>query len=230
MQIILASQSPSRASILRGAGVEPVLRPAHLDEASLIDSLGDAAPAEVVSQLAVAKAKKIAPDFPNDVVIGGDSMLLLDGQLQGKPHTIDATISRWEQQAGKTAELLTGHCVIWGDQMHVETSKTTVRFAQATMADIRAYAHTGEPLECAGAFTLEAIGGWFIDRIDGDPSSVIGLSLPVVRRALYSFGLSVSEFWAPRTDPRTTNDTTNAGNITTPTTQGSAPPLSPVTN
>lgn len=220
MQIILASQSPSRASILRGAGVEPVLRPAHVDEASLIDSLGDAAPAEVVSQLAVAKAKKIAPDFPNDVVIGGDSMLLLDGQLQGKPHTIDATISRWEQQAGKTAELLTGHCVIWGDQVHVETSKTTVRFAQATMADIRAYAHTGEPLECAGAFTLEAIGGWFIDRIDGDPSSVIGLSLPVVRRALYSFGLSVSEFWTPCTTKADTKETT----------ANSATPLASVAN
>ncbi|WP_313547360.1 nucleoside triphosphate pyrophosphatase [Corynebacterium sp.] len=220
MQIILASQSPSRASILRGAGVEPVLRPAHVDEASLIDSLGDAAPAEVVSQLAVAKAKKIAPDFPNDVVIGGDSMLLLDGQLQGKPHTIDATISRWEQQAGKTAELLTGHCVIWGDEMHVETSKTTVRFAQATLADIRAYAATQEPLECAGAFTLEAIGGWFIDRIEGDPSSVIGLSLPVVRRALYSFGLSVSEFW--------TSSTTKAD--TEANTADSAAPLAPVTN
>ena len=216
MQIILASQSPSRASILRGAGVEPVLRPAYVDEASLIDSLGDAAPAEVVSQLAVAKAKKIAPGFPNDVVIGGDSMLLLDGQLQGKPHTIDATISRWEQQAGKTAELLTGHCVIWGDQIHVETSKTTVRFAQATLADIRAYAATTEPLECAGAFTLEAIGGWFIDRIEGDPSSVIGLSLPVVRRALYSFGLSVSEFWTPSTTEANTAD--------------SATPLAPVTN
>jgi len=195
MQIILASQSPSRASILRGAGVEPILRPAHVDEAALIESLGDAAPAEIVSQLAVAKAQKIAPDFPDDVVIGGDSMLLLDGTLQGKPHTVEATIDRWEQQAGKTAELLTGHCVIWGDQVHVETSRTTVRFAQATMADIRAYANTGEPLACAGAFTLEAIGGWFIDRIEGDPSSVIGLSLPVVRRGLYSFGLSVSQFW-----------------------------------
>lgn len=99
MQIILASQSPSRASILRGAGVEPVLRPAHVNEASLIESLGDAAPAEVVSQLAMAKAQEIAPDFPNDIVIGGDSMLLLDGTLQGKPHTVDATVARWEQQA-----------------------------------------------------------------------------------------------------------------------------------
>ena len=195
MQIILASQSPSRASILRGAGVEPILRPAHVDEAALIESLGDAAPAEIVYQLAVAKAQKIAPDFPNDVVIGGDSMLLLDGELQGKPHTVEATIERWNAQAGKTAELLTGHCVRFGGREVVETSRTTVHFAAATEEDIRAYAATGEPLECAGAFTLEALGGWFIDRIEGDPSSVIGLSLPVVRRALYDFGLSVSQFW-----------------------------------
>ena len=99
-------------------------------------TLGDAAPAEVVSQLAMAKAQEIAPDFPNDIVIGGDSMLLLDGTLQGKPHTVDATVARWEQQAGKTAELLTGHCIIWGDQAHVETSRTTVRFANHP-ADIR---------------------------------------------------------------------------------------------
>ena len=216
MQIILASQSPSRASILRGAGVEPVLRPAHVDEAALLESLSGAVPTEVVSQLAVA-TQKIAPDFPNDVVIGGDSMLLLDGKLQGKPHTVEATIERWQQQAGKTAELLTGHCVILGDQIHIETSKTTVRFAQATLADIRAYANTGEPLECAGAFTLEAIGGWFIDRIEGDPSSVIGLSLPVVRRALYSFGHSVSEFWAANQD-------------SAETAPANADSLSPVTN
>ena len=77
----------------------------------------------------------------------------------------------------------------------METSRTKVFFASATERDIAAYAATGEPLECAGAFTLEALGGWFIDRIEGDPSSVIGLSLPVVRRALYSFDLHVSDFW-----------------------------------
>jgi maf-like protein len=119
----------------------------------------------------------------------------LDDHLQGKPHTIDATIERWHQQAGRTAQLLTGHCLIFGTQRHVETSTTTIRFAEASATDIEAYARSGEPLECAGAFTLEAMGGWFIDSIDGDPSSVIGLSLPVVRRALYSFGLNVSDFW-----------------------------------
>ena len=195
MRLILASQSPSRASILRGAGVEPVRKPADIDERALEAQLAGRSPADTVAKLATAKAEKVATQYPDEPVIGGDSMLLLDDHLQGKPHTIDATIERWHQQAGRTAQLLTGHCLIFGTQRHVETSTTTIRFAEASATDIEAYARSGEPLECAGAFTLEAMGGWFIDSIDGDPSSVIGLSLPVVRRALYSFGLNVSDFW-----------------------------------
>ena len=195
MRLILASQSPSRASILRGAGVEPVLEPADIDERSLEASLAGHPPADIVAALATAKAEKVAERYPTEPVIGGDSMLLLDGELQGKPHTEEATIERWHQQAGRTAELLTGHCLLFGDRRHVETSTTTVHFAHASEADIAAYARSGEPLQCAGAFTLEAMGGWFIDRIEGDPSSVIGLSLPVVRRALYAFELNVSDFW-----------------------------------
>ena len=175
--------------------MEPVLEPADIDERSLEASLAGHPPADIVAALATAKAEKVAARYPTEPVIGGDSMLLLDGELQGKPHTEEATIERWHQQAGRTAELLTGHCLIFGDKRHVETSTTTVHFAHASEADIAAYAHSGEPLHCAGAFTLEAMGGWFIDRIEGDPSSVIGLSLPVVRRALYAFDLNVSDFW-----------------------------------
>lgn len=167
-----------------------------MDERAIEEHLEGAEPAEIVCALATAKAEAIAPDYPEDVVVGGDSMLLLDGSLQGKPHTPEATVERWHAQAGRAAELITGHCVLRGDARFVEASRTTVHFAQASDADIEAYARTGEPLECAGAFTLEALGGWFIDRIEGDPSSVIGLSLPVLRRALYSFGLNVSDFWA----------------------------------
>ncbi|WP_408931949.1 Maf family protein [Corynebacterium sp. YSMAA1_1_D6] len=198
MRIVLASQSPSRASILRGAGVEPTIAPAHVDERAIESSLEGASPADIVCALATAKAEAIAPEYPGDVVVGGDSMLLLDGELQGKPHTETATVERWRAQAGRTAELITGHCVLFAGQRFVEASRTTVHFAEATETDIAVYARTGEPLECAGAFTLEAIGGWFIDRIEGDPSSVIGLSLPVLRRALYSFDLSVSSFWQSR--------------------------------
>lgn len=184
MRIVLASQSASRLGILRAAGVEPVVHPAHIDESSN-DPLA----------LAEAKAAKVAGEYPDDVVIGCDSMLLLGGTLQGKPHTVDATVDRWRAQAGQTAELVTGHCVIYRGARFTEEMRTTVRFGEPTEADIAAYAATGEPLEVAGAFTLESLGGWFIDRIDGDPSSVVGLSLPLVRRALYSFKLDVRQFW-----------------------------------
>ncbi|ARU45622.1 Maf family protein [Corynebacterium silvaticum] len=201
MRIVLASASPSRRAILRSAGVDPIIDPADIDEDSLIEQYKGQQPEEIVAQLATAKAHAVAGKHPDHVVIGGDSMLLLDGKLQGKPHTIERTIQRWREQRGRTAHLITGHCIVHGaagtstSYQHVETSVTKIRFAQATDRDIEAYARTGEPLHCAGAFTLEALGGWFIDAIDGDPSSVIGLSLPVVRRALYSFGLNVSDFW-----------------------------------
>lgn len=196
MRIVLASQSPSRLSILRSAGVEPLIHPAHVDEDALLADAADASPVTRVALLATAKAEAVAAEYPGDVVIGADSMLLLNGQLQGKPHTVAATVARWEQQAGQRAELLTGHCVLGPDGLRkVATSTTVVHFADASPTDIRAYATTGEPLECAGAFTLEALGGWFIDRIEGDPSSVIGLSLPLVRQALYEFGHPVSTFW-----------------------------------
>lgn len=194
-RIVLASTSPSRLSILRGAGIEPITVAPNVDEDALIASLSDASSAHIVETLAKAKAHAVAADYPDDIVIGGDSMLLLDGQLQGKPYTVEKTIARWHAQQGRTAELITGHCVVTPRGEHVEASITALDFAEVAGEDIEAYARTGEPLECAGAFTLEALGGWFVDGISGDPSSVIGLSLPVLRRALYQYGYSVSQFW-----------------------------------
>lgn len=196
MRLVLASQSPSRRMLLEQGGVRPVLRPAHIDEDAVIASLHDAPPATTVSTLARAKAETAIADFPDDVVVGCDSMLLLDGELLGKPHTVEATIERWKAQRGKVAQLLTGHAVWFGGEWVVDTVATTIRFGDASDTDIEAYARSGQPLECAGAFTLEALGSWFIDSIDGDPTSVIGLSMPLLRRCLYRFGLDASDFWA----------------------------------
>lgn len=195
MRIVLASASASRLSILRSAGVEPIIHPADVDEDAIIAKSRHLGSEEIVTRLAIAKAEAVADQYPDDIVIGGDSMLLLDGLLQGKPHTVENAIQRWRDQRGKRADLITGHCIIGPSGRHTEASSTAVYFAEATDKDIEAYARTGEPLPCAGAFTLEAIGGWFIDRIEGDPSSVIGLSLPVVRRALYALGYNASDFW-----------------------------------
>ena len=196
MRLVLASQSPSRRMLLEQSGVRPVLRPAHIDEDAVIASLHGAPPATTVSTLARAKAETAIADFPDDVVVGCDSMLLLDGELLGKPHTVEATIERWKAQRGKVAQLLTGHAVWFGGEWVMDTVATTIRFGDTSDADIEAYARSGQPLECAGAFTLEALGSWFIDSIDGDPTSVIGLSMPLLRRCLYRFELDASDFWA----------------------------------
>lgn len=195
MRLVLASQSPSRRMLLEQGGITPVLRPAHIDEDAIIAELGEAEPRIVVQKLAQAKAATVAGDFPSDVVVGCDSMLLLDGTLLGKPHTPERTIARWKAQRGQEAHLLTGHAVGYRGEWVVDTVSTAIRFGDVSDADIAAYAASGQPLECAGAFTLEALGSWFIDSIDGDPTSVIGLSMPLLRRCLYRFELNASDFW-----------------------------------
>lgn len=176
--------------------------------AELRSRVSDPTPAEVVCHLAQTKSQAVLTQYSDrldsgsasgsasgTVVIAADSMLLLDGELQGKPLTVERTVERWRQQRGAAATLITGHAVTFRGETVTGASDTVVHFADASDRDIEAYAATGEPLQCAGAFTLEALGGWFIDRIEGDPSSVIGLSLPLVRRTLAGFGLDVSDFW-----------------------------------
>lgn len=195
-RLVLASQSPSRRMLLEQGGVQPVCHPAHVDEEAIIAALIDAPPSTTVTTLAHAKAEAVAEKYPADVVVGCDSMLLLGGELMGKPHTVEETVRRWKLQRGETARLITGHAVVYQGEWVEEAVQTTIRFGDVSDADIEAYARSGQPLECAGAFTLEALGSWFIDGIDGDPTSVIGLSMPFLRRTLYKFGLNASDFWA----------------------------------
>ena len=204
---VLASASPARLAVLRSAGVEPVVRVSGVDEDALIAALGAAAaPEHVVTELARAKAKDVLPVLARDgisdaVIVGCDSMLLIDGALQGKPGTVDVARARWLSMAGRSATLLTGHSVLRITEGAVvgdahDHSATVVHFASPPDADLEAYLATGEPLQVAGAFTLDSLGGWFVDRIEGDPSSVIGIGLPLVRRLLADVGVGVAELWA----------------------------------
>lgn len=195
MRLVLASQSPSRRMLLEQGGVSPLLRPANIDEEALLAQCAHEKPAQRVATLARAKAEAVAAEFFDDVVVGCDSMLLLDGALLGKPHTVERAVERWKAQRGKTAQLLTGHAVTHKGQWVVETVATKIHFGQVSDADIVAYAESLQPLGCAGAFTLEALGSWFIDGIEGDPTSVIGLSMPLLRRCLYEFGYDASDVW-----------------------------------
>ncbi|GAB3468288.1 Maf family protein [Actinophytocola sediminis] len=205
MHLVLASQSPARLQLLRGAGVEPHVYISGVDEDALLATMHeDAAPETIVVALAEAKAQTvaaaIAADLPDSVVIGCDSMLAHDGMLVGKPGTAELARRRWLDMVGGTGVLLTGHSVIRvqdgvAGAIASGTASTTIRFGSPSPAEIDAYVATGEPLAVAGGFTLDGYGGWFVDGIDGDPSSVIGLSLPLTRRLLIEIGVSVVELW-----------------------------------
>jgi septum formation protein len=211
-RLILGSASEGRRRVLRQAGVEPSVVVSGVDEDAIVAALGtDAAPGDVVRSLAEAKAGHVVTlldpaDTADCVVIGCDSMLYLDGRLIGKPTSIEAARREWQSMGGRSGQLHTGHCLVRlvdGKVTHraAESFFTTVYFATPTPADLDAYLASGESLGVAGAFTIDGLGGWFVDRIEGDPSNVIGLSLPHTRALLQRVGVSIAELWAANPVP-----------------------------
>ncbi len=206
-RLVLGSASPGRLKVLRQAGVDPLVVVSGVDEDLLTAGLGsDASPEEVVCALAAAKAEQVAGELDSAVaadcvVIGCDSMLHIDGRLCGKPASADAAVDQWHLMGGRSGQLHTGHCLLRlsdGAIAHreVESACTTVHFTCPTDADLRAYVANGEPQRVAGGFTLDGLGGWFIDGVEGDPSNVIGVSLPLLRSLVQRAGLSVAALWA----------------------------------
>lgn len=206
-RLVLGSASSGRLRVLRQAGVEPLVVVSAVDEDEIIAGLGpDAAPGNVVRRLAEAKADHVATVLDTTVaadcvVIGCDSMLYIEGRLVGKPASIDAARREWRSMGGRSGQLHTGHCLVRLSDGNViqraaESVFTTVHFGTPTATDLEAYLDSGEPLAVAGAFTLDGLGGWFVDRIEGDPSNIIGLSLPKTRALLARVGVSVAELWS----------------------------------
>lgn len=209
---MLASASSGRLKVLRQAGVDPLVVVSGVDEDAVAAALGpDAPPDDVVCALARAKAEQVAGELDGDivadcVVVGCDSMLYVGDRLCGKPGSADAAVSQWRLMGGRSGVLHTGHCLLRlrdGAITHqeVESVCTTVHFAIPSDADLRAYVAHGEPWHVAGGFTLDGLGGWFVDGIDGDPSNVIGVSLPLLRSLLGRVGLSVSALWEANAEP-----------------------------
>jgi len=204
-RVVLGSASSGRRRVLRDAGIDPLVVVSGVDEDALLAGLGDAGPDAVVCVLAAAKAESVcaaleAAVAADCVVIGCDSMLYLDGRLNGKPGTPEQTRRQWNSMAGRAGQLHTGHCVIRMRDGAAVASRTaaaitTVRFGNPAEAELAAYIDSGEPLGVAGAFTLDGRGGWFIDGIDGEHSNVIGLGLALTRRLLEEVGCSIGELW-----------------------------------
>ena len=193
--LVLASASPARLGLLRAAGLDPLVLVSGVDE----DAMRADSCAELVLELARAKARAVLAQVPEGaLVVGCDSLLELDGEALGKPGTPEVALERWRRMRGRSGTLQTGHCVLdaASGREAARTAATTVRFGTPSDAELHAYVASGEPLAVAGAFTLDGRSAPYVDGIDGDPGNVIGLSLPLLRTLLAELGTPIHELWA----------------------------------
>lgn len=200
-RLILASQSPSRLQVLRNAGVTPDVHVSWVDEEELERSMPGTAPADLCFALAQAKARAVAPDYADDpeaLILGCDSVLDVDGRAYSKASSEEELRRRWTQMLGRSSVLRTGHWLVrpsTGEEVGAVAS-TVIRMGEPTEAELDAYLATGEPMRVAGGFTIDALGGAFVEGIEGDPSTVVGLSLPTLRRLLQEVGVRWTDLWS----------------------------------
>ena len=213
LPIILGSASPARLATLQRAGVTPYVLVSDVDEGSVVaealSRFGELAPEDVALVLARAKCEAVTRLLATDetcpedapvgaLVLGCDSVLELDGEVHGKPADAAEATSRWKRMRGTSGVLHTAHWLIDDRDDHDggtgatlgAVASTTVHFANVTDDEIAAYVASGEPLQVAGAFTIDGLGGPFVSGIEGDHHNVVGLSLPLLRELLGEINLS----------------------------------------
>jgi nucleoside triphosphate pyrophosphatase len=195
---VLASGSAGRLSVLRGAGIDPEVVVSGVDETTEehLDT------ATIVDLLAERKASAVAALRPDALVLGCDSMLDLDGRAFGKPASPERARQMWARLSGREGTLYTGHCLIEpsaGRRVR-GVGRTVVRFGSPSDAEVAAYVASGEPMAVAGGFTIDGFAAPFVEGIDGHPSNVIGLSMPLLRQMFADLGLAITDLWRSRPD------------------------------
>jgi septum formation protein len=210
---VLGSASPARLETLQRAGVTPFVLVSNVDEDAVVadarSRFGDLAAEDVALVLARAKCEAVARSLVDDdcsaedapagaLVLGCDSVLELDGEVHGKPADQAQAVLRWKQMRGASGVLHTAHWLIddrddqdggTGATMG-SVASTIVHFAKVSDDEIAAYVATGEPLQVAGAFTIDGLGGPFVSGIEGDHHNVVGISLPLLREMLAEINVS----------------------------------------
>jgi septum formation protein len=190
--LVLASGSAGRLRVLRDAGIDARVVVSGVDETT-----GDGLDTAVaVAILAERKATAVAGRCPGALVLGCDSLLELDRVTFGKPASAGQAAEVWRRLSGREATLFTGQCLVAGDGRRVrDVARAAVRFGTPSEAELAAYVASGEPTAMAGGFSIEGLGAPFVDSIDGDPGTVIGLSLPLLRRMLAQIGVAITDLW-----------------------------------
>ena len=223
LALLLASASPARRSTLQAAGVDPLVQVSTVDEDAVVAAAqvagGPLDAADVALLLARAKAEDVVAALegydpygevdagvPHGIlVLGCDSVLELDGEVHGKPADAAEAVARWRRMRGTSGVLHTGHWLVdlrdtdagGTGGMVGGTASTTVHFADLDDAEVDAYVATGEPLRVAGAFTIDGLGGPYVAGIEGDPSNVIGVSLPLLRDLVRELGIAWHDLRGP---------------------------------
>lgn len=198
LRFVLASASPARRQLLIHAGLNPAVQPSDVDEDSMLRTLHGQPFTEQVQILARAKCESIAETVTDDaLVLGCDSMFEVDGALFGKPGSPDIARERLRAMSGRSGVLHTGHWLArpTHDRACGDVASTIVHIASLSESDIEAYIDTGEPLQVAGSFTIDGIGGPFVTGVEGDPSNVVGCSLPLLRTLSEQLGVPWPTLW-----------------------------------
>ena len=198
--VILASASPARLMLLRSQNIQPIVIASEINEKEIEEQYKDSSTEIVVKELSIAKANYVLTNnvsLTSGILIAADSMLEFESQSLGKPLNAENAIARWQKMRGKSGILHTGHTVIRLDNKQTITRvvSTKVEFANVDDKEIIDYVATKEPLNVAGAFTIDSLGAAFVKEVQGDHSNVIGLSLPALREIVRELGLSWTSLW-----------------------------------
>jgi septum formation protein len=217
-RLILASQSPARTKLLSHAGIRHEVLVSDVDEDAVQARYGVTDPHDTALLLARAKAEAVAslPEADGAIVIGCDSVFEFDGEAHGKPYTADVARERMLRMSGSMGILHTGHWLVDCRDTDPDdadrqdsgavtatgsgatlgaVSSAEVHFMEMSAEEIETYIATGEPLQCAGSFTIDGYGGAFIRKVDGDPHTVVGLSISTLRALLGQANVGITDLW-----------------------------------